>query len=70
MRNMFSEEFIKSNFQLVPENVLKVVRIGAAKPNRGTIFPEWPKETILKTKRETNTEILYREKIRQIVSEI
>jgi len=70
MRNMFSEEFIKSNFQIMPENVLKIVRIGASSINRGSLSYEWPKVTIVRTKEETSTEVLYKEKIRQIVSEI
>lgn len=67
---MFSDEFIKSNFQLVPENVLKIVRIGTSNQNRGSLFSEWPTVTIHKPKVETSTEILYKEKIRQIISEI
>jgi hypothetical protein len=67
---MFSEEFIKSNFQIVPENVLKIVRIGTSNTHRGNLSYEWPKVTIVKTKEETSTEVLYKEKIRQIVSEI
>lgn len=37
-----SETTIKTQFSTVPENVLRIVRIGTANSNRGEIFTEWP----------------------------
>ena len=39
------EDTISSEFQTTPENVLRIVRIGAANSNRGEIFHEWPMTT-------------------------
>ena len=39
------EDTIKSNFGTVPENVLKIVRIGAANSNRANLVTEVPLET-------------------------
>lgn len=38
----FNETTIKTQFNTVPENVLRIVRIGTANRNRGNIFTEWP----------------------------
>lgn len=40
-----SETQIKTEFSTVPENVLRIVRIGIANSNRGDIFTEWPMTT-------------------------
>lgn len=37
-----TETTIKTQFQTVPENVLRIVRIGTANSNRGEIWTEWP----------------------------
>ena len=39
------EDTIKTNFGTIPENVLKIVRIGSANSNRQNIFTEYPLET-------------------------
>ena len=41
LKNM-AEATIKTQFQTVPENVLRIIRIGTANSNRGEIFTEWP----------------------------
>jgi hypothetical protein len=41
----FDETTIKSQFKTTPENVLRIVRIGAANRNRGEYFTEWPLTT-------------------------
>jgi len=39
------EDTIKTNFGTIPENVLKIVRIGSANSNRQNMFTEFPLET-------------------------
>lgn len=40
--NRMSEATIKTQFNTVPENVLKIVRIGTTQSNRGNFLHEWP----------------------------
>lgn len=42
LKKNLNETQIKTNFQTVPENVLRIIRIGVANSNRGDIFTEWP----------------------------
>jgi len=40
-----NENIISTSFQMKPENVLKVIRLGVANSNRGDIFTEYPLQT-------------------------
>jgi hypothetical protein len=40
--NRMSEATIRTQFNTVPENVLKIVRIGTTQSNRGNFLHEWP----------------------------
>ena len=41
----FDETTIKTQFKTTPENLLRIVRVGAANRNRGEYFTEWPLTT-------------------------